>query len=75
MNKDIILNKMHIGNEFKKSIYNPRSEFMRQLELEKLKLEIKPRKHDLMKAQNAWLDDLGYTNDVINRMIKKGELR
>lgn len=71
MNKQIILNKIDADKKFKQSIWNPQSEFQKELELTKHRLDIKPRKHDIMQAQNQWLDDLGYTNQVINDMIKK----
>ncbi len=75
MNKHIILNKIDADKKFKRSIWNPQGEFMRELELQRIKADIKPRKHDIMKAQNQWLDELGYTNDLINTMIKKGALK
>jgi hypothetical protein len=41
-----------------KSIFDPNSEFMRELEIYKLKSEIKPRKSRMMEAQSGWIADM-----------------
>lgn len=46
-----------INPEREKSIFDPNSEFIKQLELTKLKLEIKPRKHNIMQAQIGLIQD------------------
>lgn len=38
------------------SIWDPNSEFRKQLEIYKLKAETKPRKVDIMKAQDAFAE-------------------
>jgi hypothetical protein len=49
------MNKITIGQP--KTVFDPNSEFMRQLEIYKLKSEIKPRKVDMMRAQVGMIDD------------------
>lgn len=42
----------------KKSIWDPKSEFMKELELYKLRSEIKPRKVNMMQSQVGMIQDL-----------------
>ena len=49
-----------------KTIWDPKSEFMRELEIYKLKSEIKPRKVDMMRAQDSMMKDM-----VEERKIKQ----
>lgn len=39
-----------------KSIFDPNSDFIKQLEIYKLKAETKPRKHDIMKSQDEFAE-------------------
>ena len=39
-----------------KSVFDPQSEFMKQLEIYKLKAETKPRKVDMLAAQNRFAE-------------------
>ena len=41
-----------------KSIWDPNSEFMRELEIYKLKSEIKPRKVNMMQSQIGMMKDM-----------------
>ncbi len=41
-----------------KALYNPQAAFIRELEIMKHKLEIKPRKVDMMASQMAGMADL-----------------
>ncbi len=42
----------------KKSIWDPNSEFMRELEITKLRLEIKPRQVNMMQSQIGMIKDM-----------------
>ena len=42
----------------KKTIWDPNSEFQKELELAKLRLEIKPRKVNMMQSQIGMLQDI-----------------
>ncbi len=48
-----------------KTIWDPHSEFMRELEITKHRLETKPRKHNVMQAQEAMLADFIETEKKI----------
>lgn len=47
-----------IDPDAKPSIYDPNSEFMKELELYKLRSEIKPRKVNLMQSQVGMIADM-----------------
>jgi hypothetical protein len=47
-----------IDPKFKESIWNPQSEFQKELELYKLRAEIKPRKSRMMDAQVGMIKDM-----------------
>jgi len=59
------INKIVLGKP--KSIFDPNSDFVRELEIYKLKSEIKPRKVDLMQAQVGMIDD--FCQDVVKRKL------
>jgi hypothetical protein len=46
-----------IDPDKKKTIWDPNSEFMKELEIYKLKSEIKPRKVDMMASQVGMIKD------------------
>lgn len=41
-----------------KTIWDPKSEFMKELELYKLRSEIKPRKVNMMRSQANWMGQM-----------------
>ena len=49
------MNKIVIGAQ--KTIFDPGSEFSKELEIQKHKLEIKPRKVNMMQSQVGMLED------------------